>query len=75
MYHTLFNNWRVFPRLGMAYMAYMFYMFHMWFTGDNTHSILEMSEWHILGYASVVGVYVGLWKFYFQTGGDRSNVT
>lgn len=63
-----FNDWRIFPRLGMVYMNYMFYLFHMWFTQDGTISVLSMSEWHIVGYGTVVAAYAGLWKFYYDTG-------
>lgn len=68
-----FNEWRIFPRLGMIFMSYMLYLFHMWFTGDGSISVTDMSEWHIVGYGTVVGVYVGLWKFYFETGGIGKN--
>lgn len=63
-----FNEWRIFPRVALVFMGYLLYTFHMWFTQDNTVNVLDMSEWHIVGYASVVGVFVGLLKFYFETG-------
>jgi hypothetical protein len=40
----------------------------MWFTNNHTLLVTEMSEWHIVGYGTVVAGYVGLWKFYFETG-------
>ena len=63
-----FNDWRVFPRLGMVFMSGMFVWFHLWFTGYGETSVINMSEWHIVGYGTVVAGYIGLWKFYFETG-------
>lgn len=61
----LFNRWRIFPRIGMVFMSVMFVWFHMWFIQVP---VVELSEWQLVQYAAVVTVYVGLWKFYFETG-------
>lgn len=61
-----FNNWRVFPRLGMIFMSAMFVWFNCWFFSTPLN---ETSEWQLVQYATVVGAYIGLWKFYFETGG------
>jgi hypothetical protein len=63
-----FNEWRVFPRLGMVFMSYMLYAFHIWFTNDSTLLVTDLDEWSLIGYGTVVAGYVGLWKFYFETG-------
>lgn len=70
-----FNDWRVFPRLGMMFMSYMLYLFHMWFTQNNTLPVTELSEWHIVGYGTVIAAYAGLWKFYFETGKKHVSTT
>jgi hypothetical protein len=67
-----FNAWRVFPRLGMVFMSYMLYIFHMWFTGDGTVQVTDLNEWAFVGYGTVVAGYVGLWKFYFETGSKKA---
>jgi hypothetical protein len=60
-----FNNWRVFPRLGMVFMSAMLVWFNVWFFQTP---VTEMSEWHLVQYGVVVGAFIGLWKFYFETG-------
>lgn len=62
-----FNDWRVFPRIGMIFMSCMFIWFNTWFFSVP---IVDISEWHLVQYAAVVGVYTGLWKFYFETGNN-----
>lgn len=73
--HEALDEYRMFPRLIIGFMAYMFAQFHVWFTthvdknGDIIKSnITDMSEWAIVGYATVIGAYAGLIKFYLETG-------
>lgn len=65
-----FNDWRIFPRIGMIFMGIMFVWFNIWFFSV---SVTEMSEWHLVQYATVAGAYIGLWKFYFETGNKLGN--
>lgn len=60
-----FNNWRIFPRIGMIFMSAMFIWFNNWFFQV---SVNDMPEYALVQYGLVVGTYVGLWKFYFETG-------
>ena len=68
MIHEHLNNYRAFPRIIMGFMAYMLWDFHNWFTQDGTLSVTDMKEWTLVGYATVIGAYVGLVKFYLDTG-------
>lgn len=60
-----FNDWRIFPRLGMTFMSVMCVWFNLWFFETP---LKEIAEFHLVQYAAVIGVYAGLWKFYFDTG-------
>lgn len=62
------NKYRVFPRLMMFFMMYMMYMFHDWFTQGGTLTIVDMSEWALVGYGTVIATFVGFAKFYMDTG-------
>ena len=73
MNYELVNQWRVFPRLIAVFVMYMMYEFHMWFTQDGTLTITEMSEWSLLGYASVQATSVGFFKFYMDTKGSTKH--
>ena len=57
-----FNDWRVFPRLGMVFLSYMFVWVTQWFMA------MPLQEWTLVQYAAITAVYVGAWKFYFDTG-------
>lgn len=67
-YAQRLDDFRVFPRIIMIFMAYMLWTFHNWFTQDNTLKVTDMHEWTLVGYATVIGAYVGLAKFYLDTG-------
>jgi hypothetical protein len=43
----------------------MLVWFNVWFFQTP---VTEMSEWHLVQYGVVVGAFIGLWKFYFETG-------
>ena len=62
------NEHRVFPRAIAIFLAYKLYTFHVWFTKDNSVDILQMKEWSIIGYATVIGAYIGFAKFYMESG-------
>jgi len=66
------NSNRVFPRLMMAFMMLMMWRFHNWFTQDGTLSVLQMSEWSLVGYGTVMATFVGFAKFYMETGVVKS---
>lgn len=63
-----FDDFRIFPRLVLGFMAYMLWEFHQWFTQDGTIVITDMMEWTLVGYATVIGAYVGFFKFYMDSG-------
>lgn len=67
------NEHRIFPRVIAIFLGYMLYSFHTWFTADGTISVLEMKEWSIVGYATVVGAFVSFGKFYVETGNDNND--
>ena len=63
-----FNNWRIFPRLGMVFLSAMFVWVTYWFMG------MPLKEWALVQYAAITAVYVGAWKFYFDTGKIQNDV-
>jgi len=69
-----FNDWRIFPRLGMIFMSIMLVWFNFWFFGVP---VTALADWHLVQYAAVISAYIGLWRFYFQTGNTTNigNVT
>ena len=66
------NDYRVFPRLMMIYMMYMMYKFHDWFTQHGTLTVVDMSEWAIIGYGTVLATFVGFAKYYMETSNARN---
>ena len=61
------NDYRVFPRIMMGFMMYHMLVFHNWFTMNNTIPVTSMSEWALIGYASVLATFVGFAKYYMET--------
>jgi len=61
------NDYRVFPRLMIVFMMYMLFTFHNWFTQNNTLTVVDMSEWAIVGYGTVLATFVGFAKYYMET--------
>ena len=58
------DDYRVFPRLAMFFMMFMMLQFHNWFTQNGTLTVVDMSEWALVGYASVIATFVGFMKYY-----------
>jgi hypothetical protein len=73
MNHETVNQWRVFPRIIAVFVMYMMWAFHDWFTQGGTLTINEMSEWALLGYASVQATSIGFFKFYMDTKGSAKH--
>jgi len=65
------NDYRVFPRAMVLFMMYMLLQFHCWFTQNGTISIVDINEWALIGYGSVLATFVGFAKFYMETGAWR----
>ena len=70
----ILNKYRVFPRAMMLFMMGMMLQFHNWFTQNGTISVTEMSEWHIMGYGTVIATFVGFAKFYMETGNKNEEL-
>lgn len=62
------NDYRVFPRIMMGFMMYMMWAFHDWFTQNGELTVVNMSEWALVGYASVLATFVGFAKYYIGDG-------
>ena len=68
MLYKKINQWRVIPRIIAFFVMYMMYAFHMWFTNNGELLITDMSEWSLVGYASVQATSIGFFKFYMESG-------
>lgn len=73
MLHEKVNQYRVVPRIIAGFVMYMAYKFHNWFTNDGLLLVTDMSEWALLGYASVMGAHVAFFKFYMDTNGSKTH--
>lgn len=49
-------------------MMYMMWAFHDWFTQNGELTVVNMSEWALVGYASVLATFVGFAKYYIGDG-------
>ena len=67
------NEYRVFPRVMLVFMMFMMWEFHQWFTQYGKLTVLDMSEWHIVGYGTVIATFVGFAKFYMDTRTGKVN--
>ena len=65
--HNKLNDYRVFPRLMMLFMMWMMWRFHLWFTQNGTLTVINMSEWAVIGYGTVIATFVGFAKYYMET--------
>lgn len=63
-----FKNWRVFPMIGMIFMGVMLVWFNTWFFATPVD---KHSEFSLVQYGVITGMYVGLLKFYFETGNNE----
>lgn len=52
-------------------MMYMMWVFHDWFTQGGALTVVEMSEWAIVGYGTVLATFVGFAKYYMESTGTK----
>lgn len=60
-----FNQWRVWPRLMSVFVGWMWVEVNTYFFSIP---INEHSEFALVQYAAITGVFIGFCKFYMDTG-------
>ena len=60
-----FDAWRIWPRLMSLFVGYMWVAFNDYFFSIP---INQHSEFALVQYAAITGVFVGFCKFYMDTG-------
>jgi hypothetical protein len=66
---ALFDLWRVWPRLMSLFIGGMWIEFNTFFFSVP---INQLSEFALVQYGVIIGVFIGFCKFYMDTGGSRN---